>query len=184
MDAFADVAELRTYLDEPGLDDARAQLLLDAVSDEIRDALGWHVTEQKDITVTVDGSGDEKLLLPTRHLTDVTAVIEDRRALTGEDYLVYRTGYLTRVVSGFPIDWTRRPQGVTVTFNHGYAPGALPGVFRTVTLETVGRMWDNPAGALKSKTVGRVSWTYADVRSAVPPIEDQRLDVYRLPEGF
>ncbi|WP_335936622.1 hypothetical protein [Streptomyces sp. PTD5-9] len=184
MDAFATVDELRTYLGDPDLDDARAQLLLDVVSDEIRSALGWHITEQKDVTVVVDGSGDEKLLLPTRYLTAVSSVREDHRELSGDDYLVYRTGYLTRVVSGFPIDWTCRPQGVTVTFDHGYADGAVPGAFRAVTLETVGRAWDNPAGGLKSRTVGRVALTYADARAAVGPIDDPRLDVYRLPEGF
>lgn len=184
MAAFADVDELRTLLDEPDLDEDRAQMLLDAISDQIRDELGWSVTAEAGVKVTVDGSGDEKLLLPTMHLTSVSSVVEDGSPLSGEDYLVYRAGYLTRAVSGFAIDWTRRLQGVAVTFDHGYPEGSLPAVFRMVALEAVARMWDNPAGSLKSRTVGRVAVTYADMRAAVGAVDDPRLDTYRLAEGF
>lgn len=185
MAAFATPDDLQAYLDEAGLDATRAQLILDVVSDEIRDALGWSVTEEPGVTVTLDGSGDDTLLLPTLHLTAVASVSENGTALAADDdYLVYAEGHLRRVSGGFPVDWTDRLQGVTVTFTHGYPDGSVPGVFKTVTLETVGRMWDNPAGALKSRTVGRVALSYADVKATVPPIEDSRLDHYRLREGF
>lgn len=185
MAAFATVADLRTFMDDQSLAEARAQLILDAVSDEIRDALGWSVTEETGVTVTLDGSGDTDLLLPTLHLTAVTSVVEDGTVLVADDdFLIYRHGKLTRVTGGQPIDWTDKRQGVVSMFTHGYPAGAVPGVFRTVTLETAGRMWDNPGGRLKSKAVGRVSLSYADVKAMVPPIEDPRLDFYRLPEGF
>lgn len=184
MAAFATVPDLQTWLDDTAVDTAQAQMLLDAVGDEIREALGWSVTEEADVTVTLDGSGDTKLLLPTLHLTAVASVTENGVALTAEDYLLYEHGYLTRVSGHCPINWTRRLQGVTAVFTHGYPDGQVPSVFQTVTLETAARMLENPGGALKSKTVGRVSLSYADAKAASTAGSDSRLDRYRLVEGF
>lgn len=183
MAAFATEGDLQTWLDDTVVDTAQAQMLLEAVSDEIRDSVGWSVTEEV-VTLTLDGPGDEKLLLPTLHLTAVTSVTEDSVALTAEDYLLYERGYLTRMSGHWPVKWTCRLQGVTVVFTHGYPDGQVPGVFQTVTLETVARMLDNPGGSLKSKTVGRVAVSYADAKAASKAGADSRLDYYRLPEGF
>ncbi|MDG9706546.1 hypothetical protein, partial [Streptomyces sp. DH37] len=102
----------------------------------------------------------------------------------GDDFLLYRHGMLRRVVSGFPIVWTDRPQGITVLFADGYPADAVPPVFRAVTLDYAGKMLSNPALVPHSRTVGRVSVSYSDMRAMVPPIDDSRLDTYRLPEGF
>lgn len=182
--AFATVSELQTFLGDSGLDTSQAQLILDAVSDEIRDTLGWSISQDTGVTATLDGSGLDELLLPTMHLTAVSSVTEDGVALTGGDYLVYERGSLRRISSGYPIAWSRRPQAVTVVYDHGYPDGEVPAVFKLVTLETAGRMLDNPAGALKSRTVGRVAVTYADIKAQVPAIAEPRLDHFRLAEGF
>lgn len=184
MAAFATVENLGDYLGDPGLDTGQAQIILDAVSDEIRDTLGWAVTQETGVTATLDGPGDEKLLLPTLHLTAVSSVVEDDKTLTAEDYLLYERGYLRRVVNGFGIDWTDRLQGVTVVFDHGYASDSLPGVFKMVTMEYAAKVCGNPAAIPHTRTVGRVSVSYTDIRSMLPPIDDARLDYYRLPEGF
>jgi len=182
--AFATPQELQTFLGDSGLDEAQADLILKAVSDEIRDAMGWSVTAESDVTKTLDGSGLDELLLPTLWLTSVSSVTETGTLLTPDDYLQYERGALRRVSSGWPIKWTSQPHGVTVVFDHGYSDSQVPAVFKLVTLETVGRMLDNPTGMLKSRTVGRVAVTYADIKALVPVIEDPRLDFYRLPEGF
>lgn len=184
MVAFATDVELQTFLDDSGLSTDQAQLILDAVSDEIRDSLGWSVTEETGVSVTLDGSGHDELLLPTLHLTGVTSVTEAGTTLTADDYLVYERGSLRRIAAGYPVDWTDKPQGVTAVFDHGYPDGSVPAVFKLITLETAGRILDNPTTALKSRTVGRVAVTYADARAQVPPIDDHRLDYYRLAEGF
>ncbi|MFE9337763.1 hypothetical protein [Streptomyces sp. NPDC007063] len=182
--AFATPPELEAFLGDSGLEESQAQLTLDVVSDEIREAVGWSVTAESGVTKTLDGSGLDELLLPTLRLTSVSEVTENGTLLASDKYLVYERGSLRRVSSGWPATWTRKPHGVTVVFDHGYSDDQVPAVFKHVTLETAGRMLDNPTGLLKSRTVGRVAVTYADIKAQVPPIEDQRLDFYRLPEGF
>ncbi|MFF4547262.1 hypothetical protein ACFY1J_24050 [Streptomyces sp. NPDC001406] len=186
MAAFATSGDLAAFLEDDGLNLATAELVLTAVSDEIRDALGWSVTQQAAVVETVDGPGTADLLLPTLHLTAVASVVEDGKTLAyPADYLWYERGKLTRMSGGEPIAWTGKRQGVVITHTHGYPDGAVPGVFRTVTLETAGRLAGNPGGLLKSRTVGRVAVAYADVRAAAAGVgDDPRLDFYRLPEGF
>ncbi|MGC9544022.1 hypothetical protein [Streptomyces sp. UG1] len=186
MAAFATSGDLAAWLEDDGLNPANADVILTAISDEIRDALGWPVNEQAGVAVTLDGPGHEDLLLPTLHLTAVASVLEDGVTLAHPaDYLWYAHGKLTRMSGGEPIAWTKKRQGVTATFTHGYPEGSVPGVFRTVTLESAAPLAGNPGGLLKSRTVGRVSVTYADVRAAVAGVgDDPRLDYHRLPEGF
>lgn len=181
---FATVDELRSYTDTPDLDADRAQLILTAISDEIRDVLGWPVTAQTGVTRVLDGSGDVRLLLPTRWLTGVSQVIENGVALTAADYLPHPHGYLIRLHRQHHHRWTCREQAVAVTYDHGYPPGEVPGVFKTVTLETAGRLLANPGGALKSATSGRESLTYADIRAQVPAVDDARLTVYQITTGL
>lgn len=181
---FATVDDLQTFLGDGGLDGARAALILESVSGEIRNQVGWSVTEETGVEVVLDGSGIDELLLPTLHLTAVTSVTENGATLGTADFLVYGRGSLRRVVGGCAVAWTSRPKAVAVVFDHGYPVGSVPAVFKSVTLEAAGRMTDNPGAALKSKTVGRVAITYADVKTAVSAAADGRLDFYRLPEGF
>ncbi|MEV2277867.1 hypothetical protein AB0I72_20005 [Nocardiopsis sp. NPDC049922] len=185
MVAFATPDEVRLFLDDEGLDDTRIQLVLDVIADEIRFAVGWSVTQETDVVAVVDGPGVTELLLPTLHLTAVASVVEDGVLLDPSGYLRYRHGVIKRVeVEGAtPIRWTRRLQGITVTYTHGYPDAAVPGVFKAVTLDVVGRIADNPAGLVKSRTVNKVAVSYADVRALVGPIDDRRLDVWRLPDG-
>lgn len=183
MAAFATVSDLQASLGLAAIDNAQAQLVLDGISDEIRATLGWSVTEETGQVLTLDGTGDTDLFVPTLWLTAVTSVVEDGVTLaSGTDYLRYNNGTLRRVASGSPVNWTCKPLAVSVTYAHGYPAEQLPGVFKTVTLEYAGRVWHNPAGALKAKTVGRVSVTYADARAAAAGAgEDPRLARYRLP---
>jgi hypothetical protein len=183
-DPFVTPEQLVTYLDED-IDEERAELLLRAVSDEIRDALGWSVTAESGVSATLDGSGTDLVVLPTRRLTAVTVVEEDGRLLAGPaDYMWYRSGMLRRVSGGRAIRWTRRPQGVTVVFDHGYPPDEVPGVFATVVYETAAGLLANPGSAVRSRTVGRVAVTYAEMRKAVGPVDDPRLDHHRVQAGF
>jgi hypothetical protein len=181
--AFATPAEVRLFLDDEGLDEDRLTLVLGVISDEIRNAVGWSVTQEADVVAVVDGPGVTELLLPTLHLTSVASVIEDGVLLDESRYLRYRHGVIKRVEGAIPVRWTRRLQGITVTYTHGYPADAVPGVFKAIALDLVGRVADNPAGILKSRTVNKVAVSYADIRTLVGPIDDRRLDVWRLPDG-
>lgn len=183
MAAFASVDQLRSFIGDSGFDSARAQLILDAVSDAIRDTLGWTVTEEADRVLTLDGDGDKHLFLPSLRLTAVSSVVEDGKALTlNIDYVWRENGTLTRVAGDpcSPTPWTCRPRAVTVTFTHGYPEAIVPGVFRAVTLDHAAPFTSNPGGALKSETIGQVSLTYADVRAQTKAGDDSRLDRYRI----
>jgi hypothetical protein len=181
--AFATPDEVRTFLDDESLDEDRLVLLLAVIADEIRSTVGWSITQETDVEAVVDGTGVTELLLPTLHLTSVASVIENGRLLDPSRYRRYRHGVIKRVEGAIPVRWTRRLQGITVTYTHGYPADAIPGVIKAVVFDAVGRVADNPAGVLKSRTVNKVAVSYADIRTLVGPIDDRRLDVWRLPDG-
>lgn len=125
---------------------ARAQQLLDDATTEIRDKLAQPIESSTD-TVTLDGSGTSKLLLPRWPVTAVTSVTEIDTAGV-ETVLVYRTGYtwsdkgiLTRVGGRWPCH--DRSVRVVCTAGHTVVPANLARICRR--LAAAG--WDNPAGA-------------------------------------
>lgn len=184
MTAFASPDDLEIL--SPGIDSALAQLLLDLVSDEIRAELGWSVSAETDQVLVTNGAKESPyLFVPTLRLTEVTDVTEDGIALVADtDYVWDTNGTVTRVRSGYPVPWCDKPLSVEITYDHGYAADLIPGVFRSVALQTAAGMADNPSGLLKSKTVGQISWTYADGSQAPPPSEDPRFSRYLLRDGI
>lgn len=184
MAAFASPDDLEIL--SPGIDSALAQLLLDLVSDEIRAELGWSVSAETDQVLVTNGAKESPYLFaPTLRLTAVSSVVEDGDTLTADtDYVWETNGTLTRVQSGYPIPWCNKPLSVAITYDHGYAADVLPGVFRAAACKAAAGLADNPSGVLKSKTVGQISWTYADGSQAPPPSEDPRFSRYLLRDGI
>ncbi len=182
--AFATPADLRKNLNlgVDALPDSRANPILDGLSGAIRDKLGWSVTEETGVVVTVDGPGLETLYLPTRRLTAVSAVTEDGLALAvNVDYLVDTAkARLHRLAGalGLPGRWTTRRLGVSATMSHGYPTTPIdevPPIFRSVTLEYAAALLANPA-RMRALTVGGVTQSYADTGVG----EDPRLKPYWL----
>lgn len=94
-----------------------------ADSDEIMQAravittlCGWHVTPQREDTITVDTTGDNVVFLPTKKLVDVLDLTVDGKPVAPEHYAFSEDGMLHldhRVPAGF--------RKLTATIIHGYA---------------------------------------------------------------
>lgn len=146
--ALATADDLRVLLRLPALDAAQtalAELLLDLATGAVQAEAGQPLEESED-TVTVDGTGTAKLVLPRWPVTAVDQVIEIDRdgvetALTEpDDYHWSAAGILVRRRGC----WPAHPKAVRVTPTAGYA--VIPDDLRNVVLRTARRGWDNPAG--------------------------------------
>lgn len=76
---------------------------------------GWHVTPQKEETITVDATGDAIIFLPTKHLVDVLDVQVDGVTVDPATYSFSEDGMLH-----FTRPSKRGFRRVTVTIVHGY----------------------------------------------------------------
>lgn len=107
---------------------------IEAASGVVRDICGWHVFPSVAETVRVRGSGASVVMLPTLHLTGVTAVRVDGAAVSG--FTWHAAGYLSeRVTRG----------AVEVDIIHGYA-SPPPGLV-DVVLAIAERIMANPTSA-------------------------------------
>ena len=159
---YATVTELRNRLKALGDDDTDEALteLLEDASAVIDDEVGQPLT-LAETTVTVDGSGAEKLVLPRWPVTAVAAVVEvdldgtERPLVHGEDYTWSRTGVLTRLRRCWPC----HDQAVRVTVTAGYDEEDLARRVRRFCLRLAIAGRRNPAGA-DSEDIGdtRVRW--------------------------
>lgn len=146
------------------------QSLIDSATAEVRGYCGWHVTPSLSETVTLDASGGTSLMLPSLHVTAVTAVLADGTALTTDDYAWSQVGVLTYLTGCWPV----KAGSVVVTFTHGY-DDALD--LAQVILARATRTKSNPTSA-KTMTAGPFAESFDSVFFA-----DERatLDRYRIP---
>ena len=163
MAAFATPAELASHLQQD-VDTASATLALNIASGKIRDHCGWSITQESNVSFTLDGSDDAGALwLPSLLVTAVASVVEDGRTLAvGTEFDWTSYGKLIRVGRC----WTRKPRSVITTITHGYATS--PDTVKGVCLDLAGRRLDNPT-TLRSYTVGSVSETYAGSSTDLGP---------------
>lgn len=177
MAAFATPTELAGHLQED-VDTYTATLALNRATAKIRKYVGWSISEEAGVVVTLDGTGERSLWLPSLLVTAVASVVEAGVTLTvvtGFDWTAY--GKLIRVGRC----WGCKPRSVVSTITHGYATD--PDDVKDICLSVAGRLYRNPAG-LRSKTVGAVSWTTAgaatDGGGDLNELERQDLTPYRL----
>jgi hypothetical protein len=89
---------------------------LDQAESIVRDFCRWHIAPSVQQQIDVDGSDYVTQVLPTRHVTAVSAVTLDGASLTeGVHFKVDRIGILRRIDGG---RWCGR---LTLTMTHGYA---------------------------------------------------------------
>lgn len=125
---------------------ARALQLLEDATGVIDDELHHPITWSMD-TVTLDGTGTSKLLLPRWPVTSVTAVylidVDGTETLLthGVDYTWSDKGILTRR-SGC---WPCRDRCVRVVYTAGYA--TTPANVGRICRRLAAAGWNNPAGA-------------------------------------
>ena len=131
----------------------------------------WHIAPSVTETLTLDCDGGTRVVLPTLHLTDVTAV----RDLSGDspvditDFRWSRAGILYRGC-GWPCGF----QSLEVDIVHGYdtcPPELLPAIANAA--QASGVNWN-----LKAKSIGPFSETYRD---SAGQIIDPAVARYALP---
>jgi hypothetical protein len=157
MTSFATPPELEAHL-QRGLDLSSALAALEGASAQLRGFARWSVSAQSGVILTLDGNGSRWLVLPTRHLTAVTSVVEEGITLVvDDDYDWTARGRLIRVDAR----WSCKPRSVVVTFDHGY-PADSPQMdqIKQLCLNLAAKIYDNPDGA-RQYSVGGVSESFA-----------------------
>lgn len=89
---------------------------VEAAAAMVRNFCGWHIAPAVTEELVVDGARADVLLLPTAHVTAVTAVVENGVLLAAADYDWSQSGYLVRRGRW----WTDRARGLKVSLTHGY----------------------------------------------------------------
>lgn len=136
--------------------EAAAQMMLDAVSAEIQDYCGWHISPVITEEVTVDGSGARVQLLPTLKLLDLISVTESGTELDVDDVQWSEGGWMRR-----DCRWTDELRGVFAEIEHGYAD--TPPALVALICGAVGRVFRNPGGVLQERAGGEsVTYSYTD----------------------
>lgn len=183
---LATVAELRTFLDDPTLDEERAGLFLRIASGEVRGYTGQLFDYVEDDTAILNGRGTKVLLLPELPVLAVTELLEayatgDEAAIDGPlaDKPVWEwdeDGIIERIDGGV---FRRRRRWYRVIYDHGYE--TVPDEVKSVVLRAAGRAFENPEG-IRQETLGRYSYTLAGEQAGIGLYAPDRrdLDPYRF----
>lgn len=138
MSEFVSPTDLKTFLGVDDIDAARAQMFIEIVTDAIR---GWCRQDVspavEDDVATLQGNGEEKLLLPQIPVTAVTSVEVDGTALSGTQFSWRASGVLRRLDATWGTESV--PAVVEVTYDHGY--DLAPPRVRGVCLAAAGRAY-------------------------------------------
>lgn len=145
--------------------------VVDGAVGGLRLVAGWHIAPSVTETLTLDSDGGTRLILPTLHLTAVTAVRD-----VSEDAPTEITGYrwskagVLSLLSGWPCGF----QSVEVDIVHGYAecPPELLGSLASACQSSA--INHN----LSAKSTGPFSETYRDTSGS---IVDPVVSRYSLP---
>ncbi|MDQ1738100.1 MAG: hypothetical protein QOH56_4351 [Pseudonocardiales bacterium] len=151
---------------------------------------GWDPTEVvTDRTIKLDGTGNDLLLLPSLHVTGVSAIsVTDR----------WGTVTVPTIGPGMDCDWSENgclvwnswargnvwPYGqrnVGVTYSGGYTVDTLPAEIPSVLASITKRMPTASSGK-QSKTMGSTSFTYSKTATAgeLLVVEQLVLNRYRI----
>ncbi len=155
-------------------EDDETQRQLDAALLAAQRYCGWHVAPVLEAEVTLDGTGDYLLVLPTLMLTELTSVTEDGIELDLTDLTWSQRGLVAKR-SG--VRWSQLFSSIVVAMSHGYdsAPD-----FEGAILGSIER------GAFSSERTARVigPFQYTDDASATAGLftnsERAVLDRYAL----
>lgn len=152
-----------------------------AASAVVRAYCGWHVTPSIQETLVLDGSGNNRLMLPTKHLTDVHSVFVN--GVECSTYSWSADGWLTYYGGHFP----EGDRAVTVTITHGY--DYAPNVAKVVD-KLVQRAAMSPAGNITQQRAGTQAVSYAtangETASDLTLLQSEKaaLAPYRLQSGW
>lgn len=179
-------------------DQTRADALLADASDIIREEVKrGDLNYEIDETITMRGTSDESIELPSTPVISVSAVTLDGQPLVeGHDWyldgnMIVRLPVTRAVIldgiademSTFPLGtagfgWPE--QTLEITYTHGYQ--TIPGKVKTICLEMVVRIWVNP-GSVARATVGDTYTVYDNMRfspTGMQLTDDERKALKRL----
>ena len=124
-----------------------------AATQAIRDYCGWHVAPVIETTLTLDGTGTDTVLLPSRRVIDVLSVKALGVELEAAAYEWSSDGLLRRRRGC----WPDRYRALTVELEHGFEDASI---LATVVDSIVARIRMDPSGMLASQSAGtqRVSF--------------------------
>lgn len=172
---------------------------LAAAGDRVRRYLGWHVYPSLTTTGVYDMSGDGTIMLPTRNLTDVTAVSPawnseqtisgyhwDQRGWISLSARGYGFAPTPASVSLWPIDTVRmfdaypkHQKRVQVTFTHGFE--AMPPAVAEVGYELAMRAMEKPAGVASQVQAGPYNFKFSEFGLVLSDDQKNRLAFYKIP---
>lgn len=172
-------------------EETRAAALLSLASDLIVEATGQTIEEVADDTYTAPSVYGDRLRLPQRPVTAVSEVKLTPNG--GSPAVIDPTSYFldggelvrSRFPFGYELVFRQFGQGwlgpwwtVEVTYTHGYADDAIPGVVKAVCMEAVRRVWVNP-GSVVSEEEGNTREAYGAAAPGgmlLTPTEKARLN--------
>lgn len=132
----------------------------------------------EDDTVTLDGNGQESLLLPAAPVTEVSSLELDGEALVLDtDYSWSADGFLRRL-GNF---WPGRLRCIEVVYSHGWDP--VPEDIQEVVIDQAQAIYAVQPG-VQQKTVGSQSVTFgAQASTGVTAQWAAMVEKYRLNAG-
>jgi hypothetical protein len=154
MTSLATAEELQTYLGIETIEETRAELLLSAVSYEIKNFTRNTFEVFEDQQLVLDGTGTKILRLPCLEIIDITEVLEDNELLESTAYEIDNISHLRRIDGNV---WQARGRYYKVTLSFG---SVCPDEVKLICLRAAARGYVNP-NALGSETVGNYAASFA-----------------------
>lgn len=153
------------------------QSTLDAVVANIRRLCGWHVFPEAVETVTLPYRGDDYILAPTLHLSEVLSAQVRGVDLSPDQMDVYPHGEISLHHRPAGAPW-RSPRPLTLTMRHGYALEDVASLLGVI-IQMIARAGDTTASGDASLSVGSMSYTLS---SGITPKTSEWLviDNFRL----
>ncbi len=161
------------------LEQARIQTALEIASAQIRQNRRLFSPVSNDV-VLIDAHGGQALLLPKERVPVTSIGLVEQ--LSGATYETVDSTEYDWSVDGFVVRpwacWTDRPQGVRVTYDHGYP--VLPRDVAGVCLQAAKRLYDQPdgGGGVQSEQLGDHHVTYFANAGVLLPDDEQILRHY------
>jgi len=178
---LATPAELRIFLDDPGLDEERATLFLRLASGEARGYTGNLFDWTEGDTVRLNGTGTPVLLLPEAPVDAVVELLEapgtahevELPGPTGASPVWEwdDDGVLERVDGGV---FARRRRWYSVTYDHGFP--VVPDEVKSVVIRVAARGYETPDG-IRQEALGRYSYSLAGEQAGIGLYAPDRRDL-------
>jgi len=151
---------------------------VEAATQAIRDYCGWHVAPVKEDTLTLDGTGTDTILLPSRLVVDVTRVQVRGEELPASSYEWSTIGALRRLNGVWPNSY----RSIEVTLKHGFTDMS---VLADVVQSISERVRLDPTGAVSTQRAGtqQVGFFAGQTGGGLLESEKDRLSPYKLNWG-